>query len=888
MANEIIKYDFEGDASSLVSATKVAIKSLDSYGARVSRAQASAQGKNKFSGFAKPKIIDLEPVKEQVSPMSKFKQYSRSAIKDLTNLQGVATVTITNTTAKVNKLNKAVQGFGNVLKLAGKEMSSFRNNSNNLLGNLTKSFVGFQIGKTLGKAVNESVNYVENLNLFQVAMGKSIDVGREFVAQMSEVFGMDPSSTMRHIGLFHQLAIAMEVPTRAAEKMSLGFTKIGMDIASVFNADVEKVMTDLTAGFQGMTRSVRKYGIDLRMSTLQVEASTWGLKGNVATMSEANRQALRYLVTIKQASNLNGDFAKTIESPANQLRVFGEQMRMLGRSIGNFLLIPLATVLPYINAVVMALRKLFEGLAMLAGFKPIDFGGAVADSKDDVVGLGNAVGDTTKKMNKMLASFDELNLLNKANASAGAGGGVGELGALDPRLAQALADTQMKIEAITMKANILRDRILSFFGLSFSIEGKMHFDSEQFEDNLKNKFPQWTQTIEALFQNWIPILRVVKSIIGEIKNIGGEMVQPFKDWFKDANVDANFAQFIKELPANLGKVSKFMKENREEIAKWANRLLLAWGVGKLVKPFLPILGGAFKLLGGILAGVSLSTLALWGGLALVVVGLVSAYNGNADFRASVDALWKSLKENLIPKLGELVTALGETFEALKPLTDELAKMAKDIWDGSLKGFLDEFILALSDVVGLISDLLEVVNLKMPTISQVLGNTFDGVTGKINSFINKLELGLTTIRFIVKAIKELTGLTDKVDIKKWMDKFGVPWGKVVEQGTAKVGKFASGGLPPTGQMFVARESGPELVGSMGGRTAVMNNEQIVTAVSQGVGQAVASAMSQVVNKLNQGNNGGETVLVVDGIEFGRVIQRSVTQLQRQTGMATVKV
>ena len=99
-------------------------------------------------------------------------------------------------------------------------------------------------------------------------------------------------------------------------------------------------------------------------------------------------------------------------------------------------------------------------------------------------------------------------------------------------------------------------------------------------------------------------------------------------------------------------------------------------------------------------------------------------------------------------------------------------------------------------------------------------------------------------------------------------------RYVKEFTYKTGKFAEGGYPETGQMFVAREAGPELVGTIGGQTAVVNNSDIVASVSQGVAQAVASVLG-----------GGQQVNVTlegDAKNLFKVVQREGRAYSARTG------
>ena len=153
----------------------------------------------------------------------------------------------------------------------------------------------------MSNAVKESISYVENLNLFQVATGEAYEASQDFIDAMSEMYGMDPSNLMRYAGNFYQLADAISMPDEAAASLSLGLTKAANDIASLFNVDVETVFNNLSSGMQGMSRAVRKYGMDIRVTTLQQTALTLGITEQVEAMSEANRQGLRFITMMQQA-----------------------------------------------------------------------------------------------------------------------------------------------------------------------------------------------------------------------------------------------------------------------------------------------------------------------------------------------------------------------------------------------------------------------------------------------------------------------------------------------------------------------------------------------------------------------------------------------------------
>ena len=339
-----------------------------------------------------------------------------------------------------------------------------------------ESIVGVGIGISLAEAVKQSIDYSENLNLLQVALKDSADAGMQFVSTLQEIYGLDPTNIMSSVGYFYQMSDAVGTSTKAAETMSMGLTKAAADISSLFNVDVGTVQSNLASGMQGMSRAVRKYGMDIRAVTLKQTAMSLGIQGSTATMNEATLQGLRYVTMMRQARNAMNDFGNTIESPANQLKIFKEQISQLGRAIGNFFIPILQKVLPLLNGIAMAIRVILTFLGTLFGLDIGSFNSSLTagvdaanDEADALAGVGSAAASTKKELDNLLAPFDELNILQKQAAKkGGSSGGGGISGAeMDPRLLAEIEKLSASFTDVRMKANEVRDAILEVFGLSW-------------------------------------------------------------------------------------------------------------------------------------------------------------------------------------------------------------------------------------------------------------------------------------------------------------------------------------------------------------------------------------------------------------------------------------
>ena len=693
--------------------------------------------------------------------------------------------TNTQATAKVNsaatKLNTTFKNTSNVATLARNSFGGVKNTLNGLTTNLNKTSVAanlvkrafsgitaLMIGRLFASMAKESIDYVETLNLFKVAMGESLQEGKEFVSTMQELYGMDPAAIMKYVGVMNQLAVAIDAPASAAKTMSLGLTKVGVDISSLFEMDIETVMGNLEAGMQGMTRAVRKYGLDLRTTTLQQEAAALGIYGNVEAMKEANRQGLRYITIMKQASNASGDFAKTIESPANQLRIFQEQIKQLGRAIGTFLVVPLQRVLPYINGVIMAFKTMITILADLFGFEPMSFASSAKEAEETaeaVGGIGDSAVSSAKKIKNMLAPFDELNILKEESADAGSGGGGGvssDAGTMDPKIQAAVEALAAKFEMVEMKANKVRDSILAFFGIVKTegdvINKAFTWHPDVFEANLIDKFPGWSKTITAAFDSWTGIVLGFKRVCKSLGDVLDTVKEKIVAAFSKNNMDEKLSSFLENFSGNLTNLAKTIEDNKGPIA---NFLLVLAGlvagfkglsiIGGIVAPIIKVvqmLAPIVSTIAGI-AGPLLGTIAI---IAAVIAGLVIVYQNSEDFRTSIAGLMSALGEGL-------ATTFGSIKELLTTVWDDVSS----VWESKGKPLLETIGRILGKVVDTITPIVEFV---FKLVADIFGELkkawdeygkpiFEGFIDAVQSLMDIFEvLWDTTIEPIVKSIMDI--------------------------------------------------------------------------------------------------------------------------------------
>ena len=329
-----------------------------------------------------------------------------------------------NTLDRLKKATSGGCGLGKVstemtkLKNVNIGLSSANSNSAKSFTNLaTKALVTYhslkKIGTVIASWITESNNYVENLNLFTVAMGEYAKSAQEYAEHVGEVMGIDPSEWMRNQGVFMTLATGFGVAGDRAAVMSQQLTQLGYDISSFYNISVADAMQKLQSGVSGELEPLRRLGYDLSQAKLAATALSLGIEKSVNKMTQAEKAQLRYYAIMTQVTEAQGDMSRTLEAPANQLRIMKAQLTQAARALGNIFIPALNAVLPYAIAAVKVIRLLANAIANLVGFTlpEVDYSGVNSGVTDTSDNLEDAT-ESAKKFKNMLLGIDELNVLS--------------------------------------------------------------------------------------------------------------------------------------------------------------------------------------------------------------------------------------------------------------------------------------------------------------------------------------------------------------------------------------------------------------------------------------------------------------------------------------------
>lgn len=743
-----------------------------------------------FKDKAASHLPDISTLTEAVSRAFRRVAQSADSADDEVDQIDVASKSLNNTLRttqkRSNNLGSSFKALGSTLNGNTKKTNTFSNSMRGLhqVGNLVNrmftKLVGVSFIEWVAKGIKGSIDFTENLNLFKVAMGDSVDKGHEFVDAMSEVYGMDPSNLYKTSGYFYQLTDAIGMADDASATLSLSLTKASNDIASLFNVDVQTVVEDLASGMQGMSRSVRKYGMDIRATTLEQTAMSLGINDNVETMSEANRMALRFITMMKQVSNATkqttesidgstetvGDFARTIEEPANQLRIFKEQMAQLARAIGNFFVPALKKVLPLVNGFIMALRTALTFIATLTGFTEelADSTGNLEEGAGAIEDIGDSANSASKKLKKMLAPFDELNVMSKEQSdSEGVSSDI-----VDPRLQEAINNLSLDLENIEMEANRVRNSILAFLGFEVDTGKILSWDSSEFEKNLIQKFPEWSGIIEGAFENWtkvvdgfkaaLVVLAVFPLISAAIKSLGGisGIINTLTTVFSGATaaggtLAGTLGAVVGWIAIVVGAIA-LLYTNSTSFADSFNNLLSSLWQG--LQPVLNNIKGLFETVwtsiqslwnehvqpmlektGDALAPVLDTVSSLWQKGSVII----------ADFVKILESAWTEIIHPVFAAICGIVEDVMEVFQILwenflGPIINEVADSTQRLWSSYIKPIIDKVINIVSNLIDIIKVLWDrclapVVKFLANTLGPVFTAVFQAIWGTIEFVMN---------------------------------------------------------------------------------------------------------------------------------------------------------
>lgn len=879
---------------------------------------------------------------------------------------------IKSTTDYIEAFNYQAVAFGKIGSEWDKDYEKYGYDNATAYAESFQNRVNDTLGKLSGLKVNVQGGLLEESGAKN--LGLNIQEVTQYASQLASV-----TNSLGQTG---------EATTAITKSM----TMLAGDISSLFNVDYSTVAQNLQSGLIGQSRALYKYGIDITNATLATYAYNLGISKSVSEMTQMEKQQLRVLAILDQSKVSWGDLANTINSPSNMLRQFSNNMKEVGMVAGQLFIPILSKVMPIVNGVTIAIKRLLVNLASLMGVK-IDFESFgqsgykdTSDGLEDISDGYQNVADSAKKATLSLMGFDEINKLqDDTSSSKGSSGGGGSSIDLTDDITKAAADYEaawnkafanMENSAIAWADRI--DKALEpvkqiFKDFAVGDFFKAGQDTSNLVAGIFNWFAKAIDKVDwygigrkmgdyLAGIDWVEVLSSVGKAIWEAIKATIEIWQGL---FQSAPVETTIMSVLGVMKfTGLGKK---IGERISDALSWSaikKGLKSFAGGGGLLKGLQTMLTTDLSVIMGAGTateiGLTIGT-GIVGGIGAAIIGfnignkLNEALTGEKidmsmfdqlaylikapfeDLPSFIDGVIETItfghKDDIAnwwttsvapwftkEKWGELgdniKTSLSEKWNSFSNWWGNTAIVGwwnnnvapwfeKGTWvdavDGMKLGIQEKW----DSIVGWWNSLAIVSwwsnDVRPWFTKEKWENLADGIKkgiqGKWDDVVNWWD-SKPALQRISVAIEDFKAKIQNAwnSFKQWWNDLGLEFPHIdtphfkidgeFSLAPPKVPKvsidwYANGGFPGKGQLFVANEVGPEMVGTMDGRTAVANQQEITqgiaNAVYPAVYNAVRAAMAESSNNIN-------VTLQGDADKLFTMVQDKANSYTNMTGQA----
>lgn len=879
---------------------------------------------------------------------------------------------IKSTTDYIEAFNYQAVAFGKIGSEWDKDYEKYGYDNATAYAESFQSRVNDTLGKLSGLKVNVQGGLLEESGAKN--LGLNIQEITQYASQLASV-----TNSLGQTG---------EATTAITKSM----TMLAGDISSLFNVDYSTVAQNLQSGLIGQSRALYKYGIDITNATLATYAYNLGISKSVSEMTQMEKQQLRVLAILDQSKVSWGDLANTINSPSNMLRQFSNNMKEVGMVAGQLFIPILSKVMPIVNGVTIAIKRLLVNLASLMGVK-IDFESFgqsgykdTSDGLEDISDGYQDVADSAKKATLSLMGFDEINKLqDDTSSSKGSSGGGGSTIDLTDDITKAAADYEAawnkafanmensavawadKIEkALEPVRKIFKDFAIGDFyaagqDTSNLVAGIFNWFADAIDKvdwyGIGRKMGDYLAGID-----WVEVLSSVGKAIWEAIKAAIEIWQGL---FQSAPVETTIMSVLGVMKfTGLGKK---IGERISDALSWSaikKGLKSFAGGGGLLKGLQTMLTTDLSVImgAGTATEIGLTIGAgIVGGIGAAIIGfnignkLNEALTGEKidmsmfdqlaylikapfeDLPSFIDGVIETItfghKDDIAnwwtvsvapwftkEKWGELgdniKTSLSEKWNSFSDWWGNTAIVSwwnnnvapwfeKDTWVDAVDGMKIGIQEKWDSIVGWWNSLAIVSwwsnDVKPWFTKEKWENLADGIKkgiqGKWDDIVDWWD-SKPALQRISVAIEDFKAKIQNAwnSFKQWWNDLGLEFPHIdtphfkidgeFSLAPPKVPKvsidwYANGGFPGKGQLFVANEVGPEMVGTMDGRTAVANQQEITTGIANAVYPAVYNA---VVAAMSEANNNVNITLQGDADKLFTMVQDKANNYTNMTGQA----
>ena len=679
-------------------------------------------------------------------------------------------------TAETSGLKKELNSLKTQLNKTEKTVTKTTGGIKKALSSLTKGFTATAIVYGLIKVGKQAVQTASDLqevqNVVEVSFGSMSAEVDKFAENALKKFGLSKLSAKQFASTFMAMSNGMGIAAEAGKNMSLNLTALSADMASFYNVEQDVAFTALKSVFTGETETLKQFGIVMTEANLEAYALSQGITKSYNAMSQAEKVALRYSFVLNATKGAQGDFARTSNNWANQVRILKEQFKELAGIIGNGLLKVLQPLIILLNKVLGLAISVANSLSQAFGGKKIKesstsvsnmasgMGDIASGAEDTSSGLESA-DKSAKKLKRTLAGFDQLNVLSTpdsgSSTSSGAGGGGGDITGLANA---SYISTEEEVESGVDKADEYFKQVSEIYHKWFDNlpKLKINFDKEQALEDIKGIGLDVLNTISGLGSFVITIginlandldigklandfISLVKSVTGLASSLTDVLVPAFEklydiglkpvvEWIGEKLHDA-----FKTLSGIIDDFAKFVEDNAEGFEAWGEILgVVAKAIWSIIEPMADAAWNTFK--GLILAIYEvfklLLKILLEVGKALVKV-VKDPKQAWDDFKSYVGSFFDNMKN----KAGSAVSGIKEAFKGIPEwFRTTFTKAWTNVKNVFSKG--GKVFTGIKD--GILSGLKAVINALIRGINKVVSIPFNGLNAALNKLKNVKILG----------------------------------------------------------------------------------------------------------------------------------------------------
>ena len=479
------------------------------------------------------------------------------------------------------------------------------------------------------QAIQTASDLEEVQNVVNVSFGSMANEVEAFAKTAIWSFGMSELTAKQTASTFMAMANGMGLAMKDGKNMSLQLTALAGDMASFYNVRQDVAQTALNSIFTGETESLKKFGVVMTEANLSAFALSRGITKSYSAMSQAEKVALRYHYVLKATANAQGDFVRTSGSWANQVRVLKEQFNQLLGILGKGLIQVLTPIVQVLNKLLSYLIAIGNAIAKLfGGGKITSISNTLGNASGSAGDLNNNIGDASgsledannnaKKLQKTIASFDELNVLNSKDTSSSSGSG-GTGGGISGGLE--IPDYTTQVEEGSLKLGKLGETLTNL--------------AQSFARLAKSLGDVLIPAFEAFYKTALePAIKAIGNLINEmLKFLGGEL-DKWSDWLtKNKDQIVIFAN-------NLGRIVEPLGLIVAEI------LRVAWDA---LATALTLIGNAVRAIGDAIINLDLKDISTILSILLAITSIKAGVEVSKMFRS----MNRDIDGNLIDKLAYL-------------------------------------------------------------------------------------------------------------------------------------------------------------------------------------------------------------------------------------------